>query len=217
MRADSMRGVVAAAHGAGMCIRCLIFGNCLLFCVFLVFADCLCPLLMYELTSIQPDATGLRIGIAVSRYHREITTSMRDAAVDAFVRSGGDAKNLTVMAASGTFELTAICRTLALMKTETGEPAHDAIVALGCVITGQTTHDTYIAHSVIQGLTAITVQIGVPIAFGVLTCQNLEQARARSVDALAAGGVNKGAEAMMAAIETARTLKTLDAGVKEQR
>ena len=120
---------------------------------------------MYELTSIQPDATGLRIGIAVSRYHREITTSMRNAAVDAFVRSGGDTKNLTVVAAAGTFELTAICRALALMKTETGEPAHDAIVALGCVITGQTTHDTYIAHSVIQGLTAD--KLGINASFAV--------------------------------------------------
>ena len=81
----------------------------------------------------------------------------------------------------------------------------DAVVALGCIISGETDHDRHIASAVATGLTMITVDTSVPVAFGVLTCRTLEQALAR------AGGDrgNKGAEAMAAAIETARTLRGL--------
>ena len=80
-----------------------------------------------------------------------------------------------------------------------------AIVALGCVISGETTHDQYINHAVSQGLTSISVRTGVPVAFGLLTCASFGQAEAR------AGGEkgNKGAEAMAAALELARTVQAL--------
>jgi len=146
------------------------------------------------------NAKGLRIAIAVSRYHHEITDSMLTAAKKAFADSGGDEDQLTVIPAPGSFELTAICRKLSTRN-------FDAILALGCLITGQTSHDQHIAQSVTQGLTAITVQTGMPIAFGVLTCQNLDLARARSIEA--APDMNKGAEAMRAAIETASTIRWL--------
>lgn len=143
------------------------------------------------------DARGLRIGVAVSRYHHAITESLRDAAVAQFTSTGGDADDLLIVDAPGSFELTALCRALA----HRGD-LH-AVVALGCILTGQTTHDQYLAQAVAQGLTNITVQTGVPIAFGVLTCQSMEHARERS------GGShgNKGAEAMAAAIAAAKAVQ----------
>jgi 6,7-dimethyl-8-ribityllumazine synthase len=148
-------------------------------------------------------AKGLHIGIAISRYHAEITQSMQNGAEGAFLRAGGDRENLTVVATPGSFELVAICRALAMTHDADGASACDAIVALGCIITGQTTHDQYIAAAVAQGLVDITVQCGIPVAFGVLTCQNIEQARARAGLAEEHGKPksNKGAEAMIAAIE----------------
>jgi 6,7-dimethyl-8-ribityllumazine synthase len=98
--------------------------------------------------------------------------------------------------APGAFELTAVCRALAARGDL------DAVAAIGCIISGETTHDRYLASAVAQGLTMITVQTGVPIAFGVLTCQSPEQATAR-----ATGTRSKGAEAMSAAIEACRAVR----------
>ena len=145
-----------------------------------------------------PGAAGLRIGIAVSRYHAEITDALRLGAVRQFTDAGGEADQLEIVPVPGAFELTAVCRALA-------DRHLDAIVAIGCVITGETTHDKHIASAVCHGLTSVTVQTGIPIALGVLTCATMEQARAR------AGGAkgNKGAEAMAAAIRMARIIETL--------
>ncbi|MHC4415865.1 MAG: 6,7-dimethyl-8-ribityllumazine synthase [Planctomycetota bacterium] len=152
-------------------------------------------------TELRPSASaaGLRVGVAVSRYHARITDAMRDAAASQFTSAGGDENDLRIVPAPGAFELTAICRALA----ESDDL--DAIVALGCVIAGETTHDQHIASAVAHGLTSITVRTGVPVAFGVLTCRTLEQAEAR------AGGDkgNKGAQAMAAAIEAARAVQAL--------
>ena len=164
---------------------------------------------MFSSSPDKPDAQGLRIGIAVSRYHHEVTDSMRDAAIEAFVRSGGVKEHLTVTPTLGSFDLTAVCQAMATASGDDDEPAFDAIVALGCIIAGETEHNEYIGHAVAQGLTAITVKTGVPIAFGVLTCENLKQAWLRSMDAPAKGGLNKGAEAMLAAIQTANAVRTI--------
>ena len=146
-------------------------------------------------------AQGLRIGLVVSRYHAPITDALRDGAVDCYTRAGGSPDDLVLVNAPGTFEVTALCAALA----ERGDL--DAVVAVGCVISGQTTHDQYLCQAVSHGLTEVTLRTGVPVSFGVLTCQSLEQAEAR------AGGDrgNKGAEAMAAAIETARTMRGLRA------
>ena len=158
-------------------------------------------------TELKPSASaeGLRVGVAVSRYHAQITDAMRDAAIEQFTSAGGGGENLRVVPAPGAFELTAICRALAA-----GDDL-DAIVALGCVISGQTTHDRYIASAVAHGLTSVTVQTGVPVTFGVLTCQSMEQARAR-----AGPKSNKGAEAMAAAIETAQAVKALGQAAEQR-
>jgi 6,7-dimethyl-8-ribityllumazine synthase len=166
------------------------------------------------------DARALRIGIAVSRYHHDITESMHRGAVDAFSRAGGDPANLLTVHAPGSFELVAVCRALAWHEDEEGEPKLDAIVALGCIITGQTLHDQYIANAVAQGLVGITVDTGVPVAFGVLTCQTMDQARARAGLAPPQPGKpshNKGAEAMIAAIEAAHAVRSLQTSPRGTR
>lgn len=164
---------------------------------------------MYDQSHATIDARDMRIGIALSRYHSEISQSLHKAAVETFLQAGGNQEHLTIAAVPGSFELTAMCRVLACRKTPADELALDAIVALGCVIRGQTHHDQCIIQSLVQGLTAITVQTGVPIAFGVLTCQNLEQAQARSTMAAGRGSVNKGAEAMQAAIQTVDAIRSI--------
>ncbi|MBG84800.1 MAG: 6,7-dimethyl-8-ribityllumazine synthase [Phycisphaerae bacterium] len=151
------------------------------------------------------EADTLRIAIVTSSYHAEITGPLRRAAEQAFLDAGGQPDRLICIESPGTFELTAICRGLTVDK---GHRTPDAVVALGCVITGETTHDRYICQSVSEGLTNLTIQTGVPIAFGVLTCQTMEQAKSRS------GGEhgNKGLEAMHAAIRTAHVIRGLDSG-----
>ena len=156
------------------------------------------------------NAQGLRIGMAVSRYHAEITESMANAARLVFLDAGGREDDLLVVPAAGSFELTALCRCLAMLDSKLPQRSLDAVVALGCLITGQTAHDLHIAQSVTQGLTAITVQTGMPVAFGVLTCASLELARARSVEARPE--LNKGAEAMRAAIETVQGIRWIESG-----
>lgn len=154
---------------------------------------------MHDENTAQPDASDVRMGIAVSRYHSEITEKLLQGARDFYLAHGGREKDLTVVHTPGAYELTAICRTFA----ELGP--FDAAVALGCVITGETTHDQYICQSVVQGLTSITCATGMPVGFGVLTCQNLEQARQRAGGALG----NKGEETMAATIEIANSLQNL--------
>jgi 6,7-dimethyl-8-ribityllumazine synthase len=159
------------------------------------------------------DARKLRIGIAVSRYHHEITDSMLRGAVDAFTRAGGDPSRLVTAHSPGAYELVAVCRAMSLFENDDGESMIDGIVALGCIITGETTHDQYLAAAVAQGLVNITVNCGVPIAFGVLTCQTMDQARVRAGLAPPPPGgkpaMNKGAEAMIAAIEAANAVQSL--------
>ena len=162
---------------------------------------------MFTEPKTNTDASGLRIGIAVSRYHSSITDALLDGAVACFGDAHGAADDLEIVSVPGAFELPAICRALA-------DKNLDAVVALGCIIAGETTHDRYIASAVAQGLALITVQMGTPVTFGVLTCQSHEQAEAR------AGGPrgNKGVEAMAAAIETARAIQALRErpGIKER-
>lgn len=148
------------------------------------------------------NASGLRVALVTSRYHAEITAALAHAARDAFARAGGSPADLVEIAASGTFELPVIAAAFA------NDTDVDAIVALGCVVTGETRHDRYISQAVADGLMRVAVESGVPVAFGVLTVRDMEQARAR------AGGAkgNKGAEAMIAALETALAIRAIHEG-----
>lgn len=124
---------------------------------------------------------------------------MLDAAVEAWAEAGGEPGSLTTHTAPGSFELPL----LALSLASTG--SYDAIVALGCIVRGETTHDEHIAGAVANGIMQASMDTGVPIAFGVLTVNTRSQALDR------AGGSrgNKGTEAMHAAIASLTTLETI--------
>ena len=145
------------------------------------------------------NAADLRLAIVVSQYHRNITDALCTGAEQVFREAHGRRANLLIVEAPGAFELTVICRAIA------GRGDVDGIVALGCVITGETPHDQYICQAVSHGLTQVSLQAGIPVAFGLLTCRTMDQAAAR------AGGDkgNKGAEAMSAAIAAAATIREL--------
>lgn len=142
------------------------------------------------------------VAVVVSRYNSTVTSSLLDGAKRAFAQRGGREQGLSVVEAPGAFELPALC----LAAARTGRFA--GVVALGCLVKGETRHDRYIAGAVAQGLVDITVATGVPVCFGVLTVDTVEQAVARS------GGAkgNKGADAMEALIETMAAMNSLRAG-----
>jgi 6,7-dimethyl-8-ribityllumazine synthase len=140
-----------------------------------------------------------RLAVVVSTYNAWITQPLLAGACAAYARQVGSDADLHIAEAAGAFEITALCRGLA------ASGQYDGLVALGCVIRGETAHFDYICDSVTSGLTEITLRTGIPIGFGLLTCENKEQAEAR------AGGSagNKGEEAMQAALHTIATLRGL--------
>lgn len=150
-----------------------------------------------------PEATPTwRVAIVSSRYNASITDRLLQAALDTFAdQCAGEAE---VVHAPGVFELPA----LAAAAAKTGR--FDGILALGCVIKGETSHDRHIAGAVANALASMPAQLGLPVAFGVLTVDTVEQARAR------AGGAkgNKGREAMEALLETLASIAALQAGTQ---
>ena len=137
--------------------------------------------------------------IIVSRFNDLVTRRLLDGALETFRRHGAKDEQLTVVWAPGSFELPQLAQHLASSKK------YAAVVALGAVIQGETTHHDYINHQVAAGLMRTAQETGIPVLFGVLTCENLDQALNR------AGGKagNKGTEAALAAIEMVNTLKLL--------
>ncbi len=143
-----------------------------------------------------------RVAVVVSRYNREITDRLEEGAIEEHARLTGEqgiAKGVVILDAPGSFELPVI----ALAAARTGR--FDAVVCLGCIIRGETSHDRHIAGAVAQGIAQVSIETGVPVAFGVLTVENLEQAEARAGGAVG----NKGAEAMAAALATAGVIVSI--------
>lgn len=140
--------------------------------------------------------------VVVSRYNDSITSRLLSAARAEYARAGGDPARLAVAEAPGAYELP----TLAMAGASSG--AWAGVLALGCLIRGETRHDRYIADAVAHGLMTVSLVTGVPVAFGVLTTESPAQARAR------AGGSkgNKGAEAMAALLESIHAGAALRAG-----
>src|SRR5262249_20378881 len=137
------------------------------------------------------NARGMTFGIVVARWNSFITERLLQGALDALRRSGCRNQDITVVRVPGSFEIPSQARTLA----ETGK--YDAIIPLGCLIRGDTTHYEHIATEVTRGIGQSAQETGVPHTYGVLTCENLEQALDRA--GLKAG--NKGFEAAISAIE----------------
>ena len=142
-------------------------------------------------------AKGLRLGIVVSRFNSFITERLLSGALDALGRAGADEKKIEIVRVPGSFEIPVAAKRLA----ESGR--YDALITLGCVIRGDTQHIDYISAEVTRGIQLAAVETGVPIAFGVLTTDTLEQA----IDRAGAKSGNKGAEVALTAIEMATLFK----------
>jgi len=142
-------------------------------------------------------AKGLRLAIVVSRFNSFITERLLSGALDALERAGADEKKIEVVRVPGSFEIPVAAKRLA----QTGR--YDALICLGCIIRGDTQHFDFISAEVTRGIQLVAVETGVPVAFGVLTTDTLEQA----VDRAGAKSGNKGAEAALSAVEMATLLK----------
>lgn len=145
------------------------------------------------------DASTLRIGIVAARFNDAIVERLVSGATDTLIRHGAPAGNLTVAWVPGAFELPVVLDRLA------GSGTIDALVALGCVVRGATPHFDYVAGESASGAGAVSRRHGVPITLGVLTVDTWEQAVERAGGKLG----NKGAEAALAAVETANLLREL--------
>ncbi len=143
------------------------------------------------------DAKGLKFGILVSRFNSFIGERLLEGALDALIRHGADDGDISVARVPGAFEIPLAAKKM----SETGR--FDAIICLGAVIRGSTPHFDYVAAEVSKGIAHVSLVSGVPIAFGVLTTDSIEQAIERA--GTKAG--NKGFDAAMTAIETANLLK----------
>ncbi|MFZ0686745.1 MAG: 6,7-dimethyl-8-ribityllumazine synthase [Terriglobales bacterium] len=138
-------------------------------------------------------AVGKRFAIVVSRFNSFITERLFRSAYDGLLRSGATKKNIALVRVPGAFEIPLAARTLA----ETGK--YDAVICIGCLLRGDTAHYDVIVNEVTRGIGQSAQETGVPHAFGVLTCENLEQA----IDRAGLKMGNKGFEAALAAVEMA--------------
>lgn len=144
-------------------------------------------------------AKGLKFGIVVSRFNDFITSRLLDGAVDALLRHGALDKDLEVVKVPGAFEIPLTAKKLASKGT------FDALICLGTVIRGATPHFDYVAAEVSKGIASASMETGVPIAFGVITSDNIEQA----VERAGTKSGNKGWDAAITAIEMAQVLKQI--------
>ncbi len=150
--------------------------------------------------SLRVDGSGLRVATVAASWHAEIMAGLRQGAIRVAEESGAQAIEFEV---PGTFELAVVAAECA----SSGQ--FDAIVALGVVIRGGTPHFEYVCSAATQGLTEVSVQHRIPVGFGVLTCDNVEQAKDRA--GLPGSREDKGAEAMASALRTAAVLASIRA------
>lgn len=158
---------------------------------------------MSELTGSSPlqgsSAAGLRFGVVMSRTNDAVTQGLLDGALETLHEHGASEGDVRVVEVAGAFELPMTAARLAARDDI------DAIVCIGALVRGETSHFEYLASAVAEGIQLLAIESGTPVTFGVLTCETMEQALAR------AGGDkgNKGSEAALAAIELACTFREL--------
>ena len=145
-------------------------------------------------------AAGLRIAIVASRFNGLIVEPLIDGAIDAFVRTGGLEQDIVIVRCPGAFEIPQVVRRVV------ARGGVDAVIALGAVIRGATPHFDYVAGQAATGLGQVAATANIPVVFGVLTTETIEQAMERS--GTKAG--NKGFDAALAAIELANLYRNLD-------
>lgn len=144
-------------------------------------------------------AQGLRFGIVVSRFNDFICERLLGGSLDAIKRSGGDEKDIDVVRVPGAFEIPLIAKKMA----QTGR--YDAVICLGAVIRGATPHFDYVAGEVAKGVALVGLETAIPVSFGVLTTDSLEQA----IERAGSKAGNKGWDAAMAAIEMANLIRQI--------
>jgi 6,7-dimethyl-8-ribityllumazine synthase len=154
---------------------------------------------MSKVTEGQLVSKGLRFAIVVARFNSFITERLLAGALDALARTGCVESDIEIVKVPGSWEMPVVARELAAQNR------HNAIICLGAVIRGDTPHFDYVAGEAAKGLGQVAAQTGVPVAFGVLTCNTLEQA----IDRAGAKGGNKGFDAAMTAVEMADLLRRL--------
>jgi 6,7-dimethyl-8-ribityllumazine synthase len=157
---------------------------------------------MKEVKQIEGDfnAAGVKVAIVAGRFNSFIVDHLVGGAIDCLVRHGAKTQNIDLLYAPGAYELPLLAQRVAAKKK------HDAIIALGAVIRGGTPHFEYVAGECSKGLATVSLQHDVPVAFGVLTVDTIEQA----VERAGTKAGNKGVEAAMSAIEMINLLKGVD-------
>lgn len=146
------------------------------------------------------DASHARWAIVLSRFNGDIVDALYRGAVDTLLAAGATPERIQAVTVPGAVELSLAARELAETRHYAG------IIALGCVIRGETSHFEYVCDATNQGLMRVQLDYGIPVGFGVLTVESLEQARARS--SREAGGHNVGADAAAATVELAAVVRT---------
>ncbi len=154
----------------------------------------------YSQTEGELNARGLRFGIVASRFNDFIVDRLVSAAVDTLTKNGADAGDIEVVRVPGAFETPLALKKLAASKR------HDALIALGCVIRGATPHFDYVAAEASRGVSHVSLTHEIPVGFGILTVDTIEQAIERA--GTKAG--NKGVDAALSAIEMATLLRQLE-------
>jgi len=144
-------------------------------------------------------AEGLRFAIIAGRFNDFITSKLLDGAIDALLRHGARDEDIDIIKVPGSFEIPLVAKKIAQ------KGSHDSIICIGTVIRGATPHFEYIASETAKGIAAVSLETGVPIAFGIITADTIEQA----IERAGTKGGNKGWDAAIVAIEMARLLKKL--------
>ena len=144
-------------------------------------------------------AKGVKFGIVVSRFNDFINKRLLDGALDALSRHGAEEENISIVKVPGSFEIPLMAQKLA----DSGK--YDAIICLGAVIRGATPHFEYISAEVTKGIAKVTLDSGIPVSFGILTTDNIEQA----IERAGTKSGNKGWDAAMSAIEMVNVLKII--------
>jgi 6,7-dimethyl-8-ribityllumazine synthase len=153
----------------------------------------------YRLIEGQLDASGLKFAIIVSRFNSFVTERLLSGALDALARHGADLATTDVIRVPGAWEMPVVAAQVARRKQ------HDGVICLSAVIRGDTPHFDFVANEATKGVAQVSLETGVPVAFGVLTTNTLEQA----IDRAGAKGGNKGFDAAMSAIEMGNLMRSL--------
>jgi 6,7-dimethyl-8-ribityllumazine synthase len=145
------------------------------------------------------DASGMKFGIVIARFNEFISGKLLSGCLDGLSRHGAEEENIQVIWSPGAFEMPLLAKKLAVSKQ------FDAVICLGAIIRGGTPHFEYIAAEVSKGIANVGLETGIPVIFGVLTTDNIEQA----IERAGTKGGNKGFDAALSAIEMANLLKEI--------